>query len=381
MKLFDKKYLILVGFIFTSYCGYSQCCGDNVCDTLAGETAANCIDCQGISYHCPNTIGSFVNVTTLPNYTEADTSGYCTTVQVDQSAPKQVCFEYLQPSSGNISVRFLVRDNCSATSVSASSSGTSGGCSTSSSSGGLVTGWASYDINCSQISSGMSVGGSCAPDSVITVCLDITWNGNPACTEVYLCPMIVCTDQDCSSPNDNPGCVPFDGWTASGYLADPCDTTTGVAVAVSPCGNHFSYLWDDPLAQTDSMATGLLPGTYNVVITNDSLQCDTTISVVVPSLTPSSPIYVTESICPWDSIFLAGAYQTTAGVYNDTVVNGDCRDVTITTLTVEQIGACEPSTFIIPNVFTPNEDGPNDVFTVVGVILASVECDIYNRLF
>ncbi|NQX96400.1 MAG: gliding motility-associated C-terminal domain-containing protein [Flavobacteriales bacterium] len=40
---------------------------------------------------------------------------------------------------------------------------------------------------------------------------------------------------------------------------------------------------------------------------------------------------------------------------------------------------CEPSALLIPNVFTPNEDGFNDFFTVDGIGLESVEGEIFNR--
>jgi hypothetical protein len=37
---------------------------------------------------------------------------------------------------------------------------------------------------------------------------------------------------------------------------------SGLAVAI------YTYLWDDPMAQTDSMATGLCNGTYHVIVTS-----------------------------------------------------------------------------------------------------------------
>ena len=49
----------------------------------------------------------------------------------------------------------------------------------------------------------------------------------------------------------------------------------------------FSFLWDDPNAQIDSVATGLAAGTYKVRVT-DSLQCEDTISVVVSSYNDAS---------------------------------------------------------------------------------------------
>ena len=56
------------------------------------------------------------------------------------------------------------------------------------------------------------------------------------------------------------------------------------------------------------------------------------------------------------------------------VTDGICSDTT--SVIIDAFGE---SAILIPNVFTPNNDGSNDVFTVDGVNLESVECDIYNR--
>ena len=57
-----------------------------------------------------------------------------------------------------------------------------------------------------------------------------------------------------------------------------------------------------------------------------------------------------------------------------TVTDGVCS-ATVTIF----IDAFGESTIIIPNVFTPNGDGSNDVFTIDGVNLESVDCVIFNR--
>lgn len=63
--------------------------------------------------------------------------------------------------------------------------------------------------------------------------------------------------------------------------ADTNNTAVGTAT-VSVSGDYppFIYLWDDPLAQTNASATGLLPGYYKVLVM-DSLQCSDTIGVAV----------------------------------------------------------------------------------------------------
>ena len=56
------------------------------------------------------------------------------------------------------------------------------------------------------------------------------------------------------------------------------------------------------------------------------------------------------------------------------VADGICSDTT--SVTIDAFGE---SVILIPNVFTPNGDGSNDVFTVDGTNLESVDCEIYNR--
>ncbi|MFH1321251.1 MAG: T9SS type A sorting domain-containing protein [Bacteroidota bacterium] len=74
--------------------------------------------------------------------------------------------------------------------------------------------------------------------------------------------------------------VTFTDLTCNGI----CD---GSATAIPSGGTApYSYLWDDPATQTDSTATGLCAGTYNVTVT-DTFSCTTTAQV---NLTEPSPI-------------------------------------------------------------------------------------------
>jgi gliding motility-associated-like protein len=66
-----------------------------------------------------------------------------------------------------------------------------------------------------------------------------------------------------------------------------------------------------------------------------------------------------------------------AGTYTVllTVENSDgCRDSTLGTVTV-----LDELLYFIPNGFSPNDDGNNDVFKVTGLGIQRIQCAIYNR--
>ena len=54
--------------------------------------------------------------------------------------------------------------------------------------------------------------------------------------------------------------------------------------------------------------------------------------------------------------------------------NGLCYDTAFVTIEV-----IDKSSLIVPNVFTPNGDGKNDVFNVIAVNLKSIEVTIFDR--
>jgi gliding motility-associated-like protein len=70
------------------------------------------------------------------------------------------------------------------------------------------------------------------------------------------------------------------------------------------------------------------------------------------------------------------AHLYSPGVYTLTLIAaiGDCRDTL--TVTVEVLGSRQ---LIIPNVFTPNGDGINDVWIPVGAGIRRMDIRIYDR--
>lgn len=131
----------------------------------------------------------------------------------------------------------------------------------------------------------------------------------------------------------------------------------GTATALTGGGvPPYSYLWDDPLAQTTSVATGLAPGTYTVIVT-DAVGTTTTgtvtilepeqLIVTVTKIDPTVPggndgtatANVTGGTLPYTYLWDDPLAQTTqtatglvAGTYNVTVTdaNGCTDDESIT---------------------------------------------------
>jgi gliding motility-associated-like protein len=66
----------------------------------------------------------------------------------------------------------------------------------------------------------------------------------------------------------------------------------------------------------------------------------------------------------------------TAGTYCVELIasNLSCFDTTVVCLVV-----ADEATMVIPNVFTPNGDGNNDIFYITTTSMKELSCDIYDR--
>ena len=76
------------------------------------------------------------------------------------------------------------------------------------------------------------------------------------------------------------------------------------------------------------------------------------------------------------SLFEPNHTYTNMGNYLATLTVTDGLCTATASINIEAIGE---SSILIPNVFTPNGDGKNDVFTVRGTNLESVDAEIFNR--
>jgi len=370
-----KYFNVFILSLFISFSGnlYAQCCGDGVCDP--GENATNCpYDCGTTSFNCPNTIGTFHTSPTYPvNYSTANVNGWCYTVT--GPFPQTVCFQYIVPPAGVDASVSLSVSGCNTSSVNQSNIG-GGGCNTANNPSSDISGSATYDNNCNFLNNGITTGGgNCyTPGDIITICYTLTGS----CGSVQVCPVISCGTATCPTNSTNPaGCPPFN-FSDSTYI-NVCDNgvNSGIAVVTPDCGSHFSYLWDDPLAQTDSMATNLTPGVYNVLVTNTVLGCDTTYTLVVDTVLPNVSDSQYVEICQGDSLLVGGNYQTTAGNYYDTLtsVHG-CDSIFTTTLallpistSITNLSICQGDSTLLGGGYQTTAGSYNDT------LIASNGCD------
>ena len=207
-----------------------------------------------------------------------------------------------------------------------------------------------------------------------------------------------------------------------------CNSGFDGYATVTPGGGTapYTYLWDDPAAQTDSSATGLFAGTYNVVVT-DVNSCTESISVTLTepiaalALTytvmnvscnggnnGSAQVFVTGGTPPYSYQWNDPAFQTDsvasglyAGSYNITVTDntGNCQvdtgivitepstplsttpsstDVTCFggndgTASVTTIGGTNPYTYIW------NDPGGQTTVTAVGLLAGTYSVTITDN--
>lgn len=184
---------------------------------------------------------------------------------------------------------------------------------------------------------------------------------------------------------------------------NPQATLTG-----SPTGSGYTYNWTTANGNivsggTNSSAIVNAAGTYYLTVTGTN-GCTATDSVVVTSspnpvasftLTPTSgsyPLTVTTDnlstgtglIYSWNfgdgntsSAFEPGNIYPDPGTYPVTLlvtdVNGCMDSMSVI------VNVFEPYYLFIPNVFSPNGDGANDVFEVLSTGVTDFDVEIYNR--
>jgi len=155
---------------------------------------------------------------------------------------------------------------------------------------------------------------------------------------------------------------------------------------------NISYLWNNSMV--DSCISIKQPGAYKLFMQNNG--CNRTDSVTV--LENPNPIY---KVVQLDTVCFNGNNSSYLTVFPDSFLQYtwlpskisvnplqifDDKNLSVTvlntkgcatTLNIEPKTNCKLSVFI-PNSFSPNADGRNDVFGIVGTQIGSVHWQIFN---
>ncbi|PKP47133.1 MAG: hypothetical protein CVT95_06045 [Bacteroidetes bacterium HGW-Bacteroidetes-12] len=160
------------------------------------------------------------------------------------------------------------------------------------------------------------------------------------------------------------------GDSTNTILVSPTSTTQFFVVSENSLG---CIIWDSILVTVDNL------GNTTVSATADNInlyQGESTVLHATPSgfsylWVPSSGLSNPNSQNP-----IATPNQTTT--YTVTISGQNCSRTASVTIFVNEIVCGEPDVFI-PNAFTPNNDGENDVLFVRGRLVEKMELKIYNR--
>jgi gliding motility-associated-like protein len=196
--------------------------------------------------------------------------------------------------------------------------------------------------------------------------------------------------------------------TASVTVQPTCAAPTGTIVVTEPTGANIQYSVGGAY-QASGTFSGLVANTYNLTAQDINTGCtsSTTSIVINPPLDlPQTPIVsVTQGTCdsPFGTIsieapilidpdpniyFTLNGEQTNASIFNNlsqgnyeiTLVENGCSSENVQVNIYLDISTCEDETLLLPNVFTPNEDGINDEFKPINNInVSEFDLAIFNR--
>ncbi len=372
----------------------------NGCTTTTFVTVANnSVSPSVITPAIANISCGNPNVTINPNYTPGSGLTYTWSGTGIVGSPNNSSVTVNQSGTYTVSV-FDTVNGCSNTATMTVTGSTIAPTAT-------VTSTSSIGIGCSSTNSMITLDAASTPSSGVTYSWSTSATTQSISTTVPGIYTVIVTDA-------SNGCFVATQYTVDNNSTAPSNTV--VANSIIPCGATTATLnggsndpgviftWTGPSVISGSnSATAIAdqPGTYTLTVTNPTTGCMATNTVVVSSgvptasftadvttgFTPQTVVFTNGSIgaVTYNWIFGDGSVSTstntsntynTSGTYTVMLIasNGLCSDTAYAVIVIE-----DGFTLEIPNVFTPNNDGTNDFFTIKSTGVKEIELQIFNR--
>ncbi|MCD6018336.1 MAG: hypothetical protein K0S53_1457 [Bacteroidetes bacterium] len=265
-------------------------------------------------------------------------------------------------------------------------------------------------IGCAGTNSFVTLSSSATATNVISTWLPGNIPGQTFTVTAPATYSLVTTDvlTQCSDTTEftvNGSSTPPQGVDAGTSANISCGNSTATLTGVSTSTN-VNYSWSGPSA-TSIISNGNTPnpiigetGTYTLTVTDILTLCQSTAAVVVSqaNVTASFTANPTTGTTPltvnftdssvgatswsWNfGDFNSSSLQNPINVYTTgsytvtlTASSGSCTSTATVVITVE-----DGLTLEIPNVFTPNADGANDVFSIKSTGIKEISLQIFNR--